>query len=98
MKLRTITLTIVISLTAATAWGTDETMKRAQGLFKPIPVKVPSQKNNPSSPAKFDLGKKLYLNAPYRKYLVKAFEPALAPHTLPALRNHTWIPGAVFND
>ena len=62
MKQRTIALTIFISLFAGIAWGGNDTMKRAQGLFKPIPATVPAQKGNPSSPGKIDLGKKLYFD------------------------------------
>ena len=62
MKQRALALTIVVSLLAGIAWGADDTMKRAQGLFKPLPTKAPTQKNNPSSPAKVDLGKKLYFD------------------------------------
>jgi len=62
MKRQTIALTLVISLSAGIAWGADDTMKRAQGLFKPIPAKPPIQKNNPSSSAKVDLGEKLYFD------------------------------------
>jgi cytochrome c peroxidase len=62
MRQRTIALTLVISLSTGIAWGADDTLKRAQGLFKPIPTKPPAQKNNQSTPAKVDLGKKLYFD------------------------------------
>jgi len=62
MMIRATTLSIAISISAATAWCADDTMKRAQGLFKPVPAKAPVQKNNPATPAKVDLGKKLYFD------------------------------------
>lgn len=62
MKQHTIVLTIAISISAATAWGADDTQKRAQGLFKPITAKAPTQKDNSATPAKVDLGKKLYFD------------------------------------
>ena len=62
MKRQSIALTLVLSLFAGVAWGGDGTMKRAQALFKPIPAKAPALKGNPATPAKVDLGKKLYFD------------------------------------
>jgi len=46
----------------ALAWGENDTRKKAQALFKPIPSKAPALKGNPASPAKLDLGKKLFFD------------------------------------
>lgn len=35
-------------------------LETAQGVFKPLPKQLPSPKDNPSTPAKIKLGKKLY--------------------------------------
>jgi cytochrome c peroxidase len=47
---------------ACIAWGSDDTMKRAQALFKPIPTKAPILKGNAATPAKVDLGMKLFFD------------------------------------
>ena len=60
--MKTITWTAVLILIAGVAWGKDDVMKRAQGLFKPIPAKSPGLKDNTITPAKVDLGKKLYFD------------------------------------
>ncbi len=62
MKHHTVAMTVAIALAVGTAWGADDTMKRAQGLFKPVPSKAPALKDNPASPAKVELGKKLYFD------------------------------------
>jgi cytochrome c peroxidase len=62
MNARTIAWAVLIVLSAGGAWAKDDVMKRAQGLFKPIPAKAPALKDNPSTPAKVDLGKKLYFD------------------------------------
>jgi cytochrome c peroxidase len=62
MKRQTIALTLIISLSAGIAWGGDGTMEHAKALFKPIPAKAPALKGNPATPAKVDLGKKLYFD------------------------------------
>ncbi|SNB45899.1 cytochrome c peroxidase [Geobacter sp. DSM 9736] len=46
----------------ATAWGKEDTMKRAQALFQPVPAKPPALKGNPATPAKVELGKMLYFD------------------------------------
>lgn len=62
MKAITISWMLVIAFSTGIAWGKDDVMKRAQALFKPVPTKHPAQKDNPSNPAKIDLGKKLYFD------------------------------------
>jgi len=55
-------LSLAICLVTVAAWGKDDTMTRAQALLKPLPGKAPSIKKNPATPAKLDLGKKLYFD------------------------------------
>jgi cytochrome c peroxidase len=62
MKALTISWILVGTFLTAIAWGKDDVMKRAQALFKPIPVKPPAMKDNPATLAKLDLGKKLYFD------------------------------------
>lgn len=62
MKAKCIIWAIAFVLSAGIAWGKDDVMKRAQGLFKPIPAKPPVLKDNPATPAQVDLGKKLYFD------------------------------------
>lgn len=52
----------VLLLLPCIAWGSDDTLKRAQALFKPIPAKAPALKDNPANPAKIDLGRKLFFD------------------------------------
>ena len=58
----TMAFCLALSLASAPAWGKDDVMKRAQALFKPLPAKPPVLKGNPATPAKLDLGKKLYFD------------------------------------
>jgi cytochrome c peroxidase len=62
MKAIAISLLFVVTFLPVFAWGKDDVMKRAQGLFKQIPAKSPALKDNPISPAKVELGKKLYFD------------------------------------
>ena len=62
MNVTTISWTVLFILSAGAAWGKDDVMMRAQGHFKPIPAKSPALKDNPATPAKVDLGKKLYFD------------------------------------
>ncbi len=62
MKPRVIVLALLIILAAGTAWAQSETIKRAQSLFKPIPSTPPAIEGNPASPAKNELGKKLFFD------------------------------------
>jgi cytochrome c peroxidase len=62
MKAITISWILAFALSIGIAWGKDDVMKRAQALFKPIPAKPPAMKDNPATPAKIDLGKKLYFD------------------------------------
>lgn len=62
MKAGTVAWTLAFALSAGIVWGKDDTMKKAQGLFKPIPAKPPAMKANEANPAKVDLGKKLYFD------------------------------------
>ena len=77
------TLALALSLTATTlgfAAG-DPLMKETQGLFEPVPSEAPAFKDNPTSPAKVELGQMLY------------FDPRLSQsqHKLQHLSsNRTW--------
>lgn len=55
-------LPLLLLVPSAVAWGADDTMKRAQALFKPIPAKAPVLKKNPATAAKIDLGRKLFFD------------------------------------
>jgi cytochrome c peroxidase len=57
---RRMLLPALLLFPACLAWGADDTMKRAQELFKPIPAQAPELKNNEATDAKLDLGKKLF--------------------------------------
>jgi cytochrome c peroxidase len=59
---------LMVIVSAASA--ADEVMKRAQSMFKPIPVKVPEMKGKSFTQAKVELGKMLY------------FEPRLSASAL----------------
>ena len=52
----------LLLLPTALAWGDQDTMKRAQSLFKPIPATAPALKDNPATTAKLELGKKLFFD------------------------------------
>ena len=62
MKRTVLCFSVAIFLAGGTAWGDDEIMKQAQSIFKPVPQKPPVLKDNPASPAKIDLGKKLFFD------------------------------------
>ncbi len=62
MKRKTIACAAVIALAAGAAWGKDDVMGRAKGIFKPIPAKAKALKGNPATPAKVELGKMLYFD------------------------------------
>jgi cytochrome c peroxidase len=62
MNTKTISWAVLFLLSAGVAWGKDDVMQRAQGLFKPIPAKAPALKDNPATPQKVDLGKKLFFD------------------------------------
>ncbi|HJV33899.1 cytochrome-c peroxidase [Geomonas sp.] len=59
-KMATVSLLLVVS--SAVAWGAGNPMNAAQEMFKPIPFKTPNIKDNPSNPAKVDLGMKLFFD------------------------------------
>jgi len=62
MSTRTFLWVLVFALSTGIAWGKDDVMKKAQGLFKPIPAKPPVLKDNPATSATVQLGKKLYFD------------------------------------
>lgn len=62
MNAKTISLALALALVAGAASGKEDIMKRAQGLFKPIPAKAPAMKGNPANPTKVTLGKMLYFD------------------------------------
>ena len=55
-------LAIVFVLSASQVLAADDLQSRAKALFKPIPAKAPALKGNPATPAKIDLGAKLYFD------------------------------------
>jgi cytochrome c peroxidase len=56
------TLLSLLLFVPALAWGADDTMKRAQSLFQPVPSKPPVLKDNPATAAKENLGMKLFFD------------------------------------
>lgn len=55
-------LVLALAVTASQAFAAEDLLSRAKALFKPIPEKPPVLKGNPASPAKVDLGAKLYFD------------------------------------
>ena len=57
-------LALALSLTATIRGfaAEDPLMKEAQGLFEPVPSEAPAFKDNPTSPAKVELGQMLYFD------------------------------------
>jgi len=51
---------MVLMLAGGVAWGKDDIMSQAREVFKPVPAKPPVLKENPSTPAKVELGKMLF--------------------------------------
>ncbi|MGA7828454.1 MAG: cytochrome-c peroxidase [Geobacteraceae bacterium] len=62
MKRATIALSMLICFTAVSAWAQNDTMKRAQAVFSPIPLKPKTITGNAANPGKLDLGKKLFFD------------------------------------
>ncbi|RNC70730.1 MAG: cytochrome-c peroxidase [Desulfuromonadales bacterium] len=62
MKGKTIPLILILGLAAGAAWGKEDVMNRARGIFKPIPAKAPAMKDNPANPARVELGRMLYFD------------------------------------
>jgi len=64
MKWMCMTLTLLLALAAGVgqALAADDLQARAKALFKPIPDKPPVLKGNPATPAKIELGAKLYFD------------------------------------
>jgi len=58
-KLTTASLALLLTL-ATGAWAQDGLGKTARALFQPIPDSAPALENNPSSPARLELGKVLF--------------------------------------
>ena len=59
-RLTMVSMVALGCLAAGQAWPQTDLMKKAQGLFKPIPAKAPALPGNPATPAKVALGKMLY--------------------------------------
>ncbi len=57
-----ITLIVIVIAAAGVSRAEDDTMKKAQALFKPIPAQAPGKKENPVTPEKIALGKMLYFD------------------------------------
>lgn len=53
---------MVLMLVGGVAWGQNGTLKQARAIFKPVPQKPPVLKDNPATPAKIDLGRKLFFD------------------------------------
>lgn len=64
MKLKHVSLALGLALavTASQAFAAEDLMSRAKALFKPMPDKPPVLKGNPATPAKIDLGTKLFFD------------------------------------
>ncbi|KAA0892130.1 cytochrome-c peroxidase [Oryzomonas rubra] len=64
MKRICLSLAFVLSLAAVAGQSAaaDDLQARAKALFKPIPAKPPVLKGNPATPAKVELGAKLYFD------------------------------------
>ncbi|MBT1074859.1 cytochrome-c peroxidase [Geobacter grbiciae] len=62
MERKAIACAAVLALVVGVAWGKDDVMGRAKGIFKPIPGKAKALKGNPATPAKVELGKMLYFD------------------------------------
>src|SRR5690349_1294488 len=63
MKTGTLMLALAVALSASgSVWGKDDVMKRAQALYRPIPAKPPTFRDNPVTQAKTELGKKLFFD------------------------------------
>ncbi|MBT1073105.1 cytochrome-c peroxidase [Pelotalea chapellei] len=62
--MRKVTLALILTLTAGAAhsFAAEDLQASAKALFKPIPTKPPVMKGNPATPAKIDLGAKLYFD------------------------------------
>ena len=62
-NIRFVTFVMVcMTLLASVVCAEDEVMKRAQGMFKPIPDTVPAKKGKSFTPAKTELGRMLYFD------------------------------------
>ncbi len=55
-------LLLALAAGAGQALATEELQARANAIFKPVPDKPPALKGNPASPAKIELGAKLYFD------------------------------------
>jgi len=62
MRAIMIALAVGLAMTAGAARGEDDLQQRARQTFKPIPANAPEARQNPTSPAKVDLGRKLYFD------------------------------------
>lgn len=62
MKANTVSWALILACSAGAAWGKEDVMKKAQGIFKPIPATAPVMKGNPANPARVELGKLLYFD------------------------------------
>lgn len=59
-SIKLVSLMMLAFMVTGQAWSQTALMKRAQGLFKPIPATAPPLPGNAASPAKVELGKMLY--------------------------------------
>ena len=57
-----IVLILALVVTASKAFAAEDLMSSAKALFKPVPDKPPVLKGNTATPAKIDLGAKLYFD------------------------------------
>lgn len=57
-----VTLIVALAITASQVFAAEDLMSSAKALFKPVPAKPPVLKGNPATPAKTDLGAKLFFD------------------------------------
>jgi len=62
MRAITVAMAVGLACTAGAAGAKGDLLKQAQAKFKPIPAKAPAAQQNPSSPAKVELGRRLYFD------------------------------------
>ncbi|WP_242343441.1 cytochrome-c peroxidase [Anaeromyxobacter terrae] len=62
MRSLALLLTLGVALGPASGAAKEDLLKAARARFEPIPAKPPALKNNPSTPAKVELGRMLYFD------------------------------------
>lgn len=62
MRLLVLPLTCCLALGPVAAGAEQDLLKAARGSFQPVPAKPPALKDNPSTPAKLELGRMLFFD------------------------------------